>query len=180
MNTSTLSSPAASARTSPYKLDATSKKRLIEAKAELERLERLLLQATNLKEVIADAGTAFAAGDISISIAAALIGSAATAEARHEIENALRRPVKRAIKDAIASVGAIVLAAREHHVAELAKLAGDIEATERTAWGQMGLLPDDFHPSPGLSALREQHRRSRSTLEHPISRSELNALLVGL
>ena len=173
-------SPASQVTTLPHKFTDAEKKRLLDAKAEVDRLDELLNRACNVRSAMDSAAEDFAAGTITLETAIGLIGSAPTTQARHDIEKALCRPVKRSIKAAIAKVDDLIQAARASHIQQLCDKCANLDREEKQQLTDLGLSPDDHNPSALLLSLREQHSRAKGFEASLNSRADFNGIVASI
>ena len=126
--------------------------------AELDRLDGELEKVADLRAILADAGEAFARGDLGIFEAVAVLANAGL-DNRHDVQVRLQGALK-ARGRAVAAEGAgIVSRWREGRIRHLAEAARKVEEVERKTAQNIGIAPDDFQPSETLLRLRENHRR---------------------
>ena len=174
----TTSTPQITAKTATVKFNPAEKARIQDAAAELTRLDGLLEQVIDLKAAIADAGSKFVAGEISIIEICGLVCADSTD--RHELQQALKPHVKNAMRDTVAGVGDLIEKARQFHIDELAAKCSNLEKLERATLTDLGINQDEYQPSAILAGLREQHRRTLAHGKNTVSRAELNLLIDGL
>ena len=159
MNSIITHSPALSSIAFPaFTPTADERKQIQEIAAELDRIDGELAKVADLKAEIDRAGEAFAAGEITLPQAVALI-ALDSVEARNDAKLRLMRPLKQRAKATVCDAAAVVRRWFAHRIAHLANLAQTMEATERDAGDAVGIGADDWKPSPTLAALRESHRR---------------------
>jgi hypothetical protein len=173
-----MTTPQITAKTATVKFAPAEKERLKIAAAELTRLDSLLEQVIDLKAAIADAGSRFVAGEISIIEICGLVCADSTD--RHELQQALKPHVKNAMRNTVGSVGDLIEKARQFHIDELAAKASNLEKLERATLTDLGINQDEYQPSSILAGLREQHRRTLTHGKNTVSRAELNILIDGL
>ena len=150
----------------------TAAARIAAAHKELARLDKLLLEVGRLKEHIENAGTAFAAGEITVGEAAGLLTAASTGD-RAVLLGALRRPVKLASKAVMAGLLDLVDERRTKQLDELQAKLEAAEKQERQISADAGL---PYEPGPATAALAEQVTRQRAIIGTPPTRGEVDLL----
>ena len=175
----TVFTPPTSIKTAPFKFTKPEQDRLSAAAAELARLDGLLGDIVKIKAVIDSAAEDYAAGKISTREAIGLLGASGDSLKRAEIEGKLRKPLKAALRNTVASVADLIDKSRNHHAAELARMAGDLEKGERAALEPLGMIQEDFEPSLILRGIQEQWRRAKGDAAQPPARDALNRVLAA-
>jgi hypothetical protein len=158
--------------TKPFAFTKPEAARITTAQNEINRLVDKLESISNLRDELAVAGTKWADGKLDMLTAAACL--TATSQQRDEMARVLRPPIKTAIKAAIESVADLAGKAREHHIAELKRIANDLEATERKSQAALGF--EEYEPSAALSLIRNQHLACVRRKGEFLSRGEVLAL----
>ena len=176
----TVSTQPTSIKTAPFKFTAPEKQRLSAAKDELQRLDGLLGEIVEIKTVIDRAAEDFAAGKITTREAIGLLGASGDSLKRAEIESKLRKPLKAALRNTVATVSDLIDKSRNHHVSELARMAGELEKGERATLEPLGMSQEDFEPSLILRGIQEQWRRAKADSAQPPARDALNRVLLAV
>lgn len=175
----TVFTPPTSIKTAPFKFTKPEQDRLSAASDELARLDGLLGDIVRIKSVIDTAAEDYAAGKITTREAIGLLGASGDSLKRAEIESKLRKPLKAALRNTVASVSDLIDKSRNHHVSELARMAGELEKGERATLEPLGMSQEDFEPSLILLGIREQWRRAKADSAQPPARDSLNRVLAA-
>lgn len=154
------------------KTNDTTPARIQAAKAELQRLDGLLDEISELRQSIATAADSFVSGDLSIAEAAGLLVASSTDE-RNDLANKLRAPVKRAARAVLDSVQDLVDKRRTEQLVEAQERLNRIEDNERATAAEINL---GYHRSPIVNTLAQQVDRLAAIVGSPATREELYAL----
>lgn len=175
-NSFTIAHRPTSAPTSKPTLSKADAEVIAHARAELARTDKMLEEVLTLKHRLENFGAEYAAGKISMIEAAGLITASNSADARHDLANALRHPIKEYVRKILEGCAEVITKARQHAADELLQKCKALESLERDSAKNIGISADDYSPSGMLQSLREQHRRAVDTISHRITRQCLAQL----
>jgi hypothetical protein len=153
-------------KTTAPKFSKDDSDRISKTAAEVEAItERMnaLHDRRSVKAVLAASSNAYAEGKL--PLAQAILSASADSTITDEVIATLRGACKDRLRAIFIAVQPDIRAADQHHVQELARIAGEQEASERADAAELGVAPDDFSPSPLLERLRETHRRALENAE---------------